>query len=395
MLQKLASHNEDLQRLLDKGYAVAIDSNCIIVRDIPYLDENLDLKMGAIVSKLKFVTNDTFEQENHQVYFAGSSPYGLNGKPIPNLADRAHRMPLSSECSDVVIERSFSNKPKPANKYDDHFHKIETYVGFISGPAKSRYGVSPLTFNSANSTIDESVFKFRDTLTSRAEISDISRKLDKEVVAIIGLGGTGAYLLDFLVKSSVKEIRGFDHDLYHVHNAFRSPGRLSESELNLTKSEVYQGRYENFRKNLRLENVYIDNETAEKLQGITFAFVAVDRGDARSEIINTLSQLGVPFIDVGMGLKREDDSLKGMVRTTYFPVDAIDSVRKKKWAPECEDPENEYKLSIQTSELNALNASIAMIRFKQAVGYYVASQENLNILFSTESLAMMRSTCED
>ena len=318
MLQKLASHNEDLQRLLDKGYAVAIDSNCIIVRDIPYLDENLDLKMGAIVSKLKFVTNDTFEQENHQVYFAGSSPYGLNGKPIPNLADRAHRMPLSSECSDVVIERSFSNKPKPANKYDDHFHKIETYVGFISGPAKSRYGVSPLTFNSANSTIDESVFKFRDTLTSRAEISDISRKLDKEVVAIIGLGGTGAYLLDFLVKSSVKEIRGFDHDLYHVHNAFRSPGRLSESELNLTKSEVYQGRYENFRKNLRLENVYIDNETAEKLQGITFAFVAVDRGDARSEIINTLSQLGVPFIDVGMGLKREDDSLKGMVRTTYF-----------------------------------------------------------------------------
>ena len=51
---------------------------------------------------------------------------------------------------------------------------------------------------------------FQDTLTSRAEITDLSAKFKDDVVAVIGLGGTGAYVLDFLVKTPVKEIRAFD-----------------------------------------------------------------------------------------------------------------------------------------------------------------------------------------
>ena len=51
------------------------------------------------------------------------------------------------------------------------------------------------------------MFKFHDTLTSRAEITDLSAKFDDDVVAVIGLGGTGAYVLDFLVKTAVREIR--------------------------------------------------------------------------------------------------------------------------------------------------------------------------------------------
>ena len=395
MFQKLVNHNDDLKRLLDKGYAITIDSNYIVVRDIPYLDEKLNLQIGAIVSKLVFVTNEKFEQENHQVYFAGSTPYGLNGKPIPNLGDSGHTMSLSEACSDVVVQRAFSNKPKPANKYLDHFHKIETYVGFISGPAESRYDVSPLTFGAISESSADSVFKFRDTLSSRAEINDISAKLENDVVAVVGLGGTGAYLLDLLVKSPVKEIRAFDHDRYHVHNAFRSPGRLAEEELNCSKAEVYQARYENFRENLHIENVYVDLSTIEKLKGVTFAFVAVDRGDARSEIIDLLAKLGIPFIDVGMGLHRKGGALSGLLRTTYFPADSIDAIRAKKWVPEIEDPENEYKTNIQISELNALNAALAVARYKQLRGFYIETDDNLNLLFSTESFALMRTSSDD
>jgi hypothetical protein len=36
MYQKLLSHNKDLCKLVDKGYAVDFDSNYLIVRDIPY-----------------------------------------------------------------------------------------------------------------------------------------------------------------------------------------------------------------------------------------------------------------------------------------------------------------------------------------------------------------------
>jgi hypothetical protein len=39
------------------------------------------------------------------------------------------------------------------------------------------------------------VFKFQDTLTSRAEIGDLSALFKDDVVALIGLGGTGAYVL--------------------------------------------------------------------------------------------------------------------------------------------------------------------------------------------------------
>lgn len=84
-----------------------------------------------------------------------------------------------------------------------------------------------------------SVFKIRDTLTTRAEISDLAKVFDDEVVAIIGLGGTGGCVLDFMVKTSVREIRAYDADGFHTHNAFRSPGRLVEAELGKSKAEVY------------------------------------------------------------------------------------------------------------------------------------------------------------
>jgi len=94
--------------------------------------------------------------------------------------------------------------------------------------------------------IGKSVFKFHDTLTSRAEIGDLAAVFRDEVIAVIGLGGSGAYLLDFLVKTPVKEIRGFDGDFYHVHNAFRSPGSLVESDLACTRRRSTSGATRTF-----------------------------------------------------------------------------------------------------------------------------------------------------
>ncbi len=70
MFQKLVSHNDDIRRLVARGYAVAFDSNCLLVRDIPYLDHELRLQIGAIVAKLVFIDNERVIQDDHQVYFA-------------------------------------------------------------------------------------------------------------------------------------------------------------------------------------------------------------------------------------------------------------------------------------------------------------------------------------
>ena len=112
------------------------------------------------------------------------------------------------------------------------------------------HDANPYTFRIVKSAVPESVFKFHDTLTSLAEISDLAARFKDDVIAVIGLGGTGAYVLDFIAKTPVREIRAFDQDLFCVHNAFRSPGRLTESELGQSKAQVYGGRYGNLRKGL-------------------------------------------------------------------------------------------------------------------------------------------------
>ena len=141
------------------------------------------------------------------------------------------------------------------------------------------------------------------------------------MIAIIGLGGSAIYVLDFMVKTPVREIRGFDPDSFFVHNAFRSPGRLDVeegAELRRTKAEVYRKRYENFRHGLTIKPLFIDEMSAAELDGVTFAFVAVDKGSSGKGIIDLLIAKNIPFIDVGMGLKRHGGPISGTVRTTYF-----------------------------------------------------------------------------
>lgn len=392
MYQKLVSRNPDIAALVAKGYAVAFDSNFLVVRHIPYIDHTGACQTGAFVTVLEFIDQERVKQVDHQVYFAGGVPYGLDGRPIPNLGGGATKVVLSERCADVVVERSFSNKPLPKGAFDDFFAKIESYTAIIAGPAIEKFGANPLTFGGDTVIIENSVFKFQDTLTSRAEITGLSAKFDNEVVAVIGLGGTGAYLLDFLVKTPVKEIVAFDLDGFHVHNAFRSPGKLAPEELGRSKAEVYAARYDNFRKGLRFVPKFIDATCADDLEGVMFAFVCVDKGPARAGIFELLIAMGIPFIDVGMGLTQKQGALNGMVRTTYYPPERAAVLRDLALAELNDAPENLYRANVQIGELNALNASLAIIRYKQIRGFYAAAMPPLHTLFGIADLTITGET---
>lgn len=394
MFQKLVSHNEDIRRLVEKGYAVAFDSNYLIIRDIPYLDSKLQLRFGAIVTKTVFKDNEHVAQDDHQVFFAGATPHNLDGTPIPNLADRSATLALSESSSDVVVERRFSNKPRPTGKFEDFFEKVESYVAIISGPAMELHEVSPLTFRAVEKTPD-SVFNFHDTLTSRAEITDLSAKFKNDVVAVIGLGGTGAYILDFLVRTPVREIRAFDSDLFFVHNSFRSPGKLEPTELNTPKAQVYSSRYGSFRKGFAAEPKFIDASSTEEMAGVTFAFVCVDKGSSRSGIFDLLLSNRIPFVDVGMGLNRRDGLLNGMLRTTYYSAEDGNSVREERLSELADSPDDLYKNNIQIGELNALNACIAIIRYKQLRGFYFEEVPYYHLLFELGDLKMVGTSRSD
>lgn len=381
----LANHNPDIRRLLERGYALRLDSAHLVVRDIPYIDATGALKWGAFVTVLVFTDKEHVQQQDHQVFFAGAVPYGLNGQPIPNLGGGSVHISLTK--NDVVVERSFSNKP-PAG-FADFFEKIEHYKNVVAGPAIEKFNVSPFTFAVDVDEAPGSVFRFQDTLTSRAEIGDLASLLKSDVVAIIGLGGTGAYVLDYMVKTPVKEIHGFDGDDYFIHNAYRSPGAVFEAEFRKGKAEVYQGRYDNFRTGLFLHRKYIERSCAADLVGVTFAFVCVDKGSARAEIFDLLIGLGIPFIDVGMGLNRKQGPLSGTLRTTYAAKGDGERVRERGWAEMADLPDDQYRRNVQISELNALNAALAVIRYKQLRGFYVDECPAQHLLMETGSLRIL------
>jgi hypothetical protein len=396
MFQTLVSHNPDLQRLLDKGYALAFDeANYLVVRDIPYLNAAGDLLWGAFVTKIVLIDEVRIQQEDHQVFFAGSIPHELNGSPIANLAGGPRGLALSEDSADVVVERSFSNKPKDTGRFADFFEKIERYVAIISGPAMEKHGVHPYTRRMVVSRAEPSVFKFRDTMTSRAEIVDLAARFKDDVIAVIGLGGTGSYLLDFLVKTPVREIRAFDADPFHVHNAFRSPGRLDPQDFGKPKAVVYGDRYENFRHGLSVEPKYLDASSEEDLAGVTFAFVCVDKGSSRAALFDLLIRKGIPFIDVGMGLKRKGGGLSGMVRATFVEAGDPHNLRTSGLVEMTDNADDLYRTNIQIGELNALNATLAVIRFKQLRGYYVEETPYYHMLMGLGDLKVIGEATDD
>lgn len=390
MSHQLVNHNDDILRLVKKGYAVAFDdSHYLVVRDIPYLDDQRNLQWGAIVTKFQDQGNDKIAQEDHQIFFCGSHPHELDGTPIRNLGGGPTTLALSEASNDIKVQRSFSNKPTPSGKFDDFFHKIESYVTIISGPAISMHKANPFTFRVVESGSSSSPFKFRDTLTARAEIGDLAAKFKDDVIAIIGLGGTGGYVLDFMVKTPVREIRGFDRDPYYIHNAFRSPGKVDEAEFGKRKCEVFQARYDNFRTGLTLTPKFIDPSCTEDLRGVTFAFVCVDKGSSRAGIFELLVAMGIPFIDVGMGLNRRRGPLNGMLRVTYFSTEHANAMREKGLAELADSEEDIYRTNIQIGELNALNACLAVLRFKQLRGFYFDEANFEHLLFGIGDMKVL------
>src|SRR5258707_11145027 len=108
---------------------------------------------------------------------------------------------------------------------------MTTYAAILAGPAEVlKPGVSPRTFRTPEEE-EESVFNYTETASDRVGIGALTELLAKDKVAIIGLGGTGSYILDLVAKTPVREIRIFDADEFLQHNAFRAPGAASIEDL--------------------------------------------------------------------------------------------------------------------------------------------------------------------
>jgi len=370
MSQRPINRSVDLKRLRDEGYDLEIRSGCLLVKDVPYVNSTKEVRRGILVIKLVLAGDQTGRPDTHVAYFSGDHPCNEDGSEIEKIK---HGSNAHSLAAGVAVNHSFSAKPKPADSYPDYYAQVMTYVAILSGPAQRLDpALTAKTFPVvASDEDDDEPFNYCDTATSRAEIVGVTNKLKLRAIAILGLGGTGSYVLDLAAKTPVKQIHLYDGDWFYQHNAFRSPGAPSLDDLAAKQPKVtyFKNLYSKMHRGIVEHPVHLDAANVEELRGMDFVFVCLDKGEPKTLIVEKLEEFNIPFVDVGMGLDLTDDALGGIVRVTASTAQKRDHFRSRV-SFEDTPGDDDYNRNIQIADLNALNAALAVIKWKKIFGFY-------------------------
>ena len=334
-------------------------SNCSIATSYDVADRRLTEQIGNAVHAVCI----TIAEE------CDGLVYQADGKPIGN-----HLAGDGKTWSAISIQKGWSGHPEKDATANDLIHR---YAKRIIG-AVAKAGFSDVSF-----LTESGPFRFPNTFEARAAIGPLQDRIRQQSIAIIGLGGTGAYLLDLIAKTPVLAIHGLDDDNMEWHNFMRAPGAPTPDELRqqepLSKVEYYESRYTSLREGIQLHPMRVDDEATfhQFLSDypIDFAFVCTGpSASGRQDMIySTLAERGIPFIDSGVNIAVEEDGIKGSITTSFYEAgsmewrEAIPTSRVHGDLPG-------YR-NVQLPEVNALAASLAVIEWRRRTGQY-ASRDN-------------------
>lgn len=378
MSQQLIARSPDLKQLRDEGYEIEVRGGYLLIHHIPFVNSSKEVKFGTLVSTLTMSGSMVTTPDNHVIHFIGEHPCGKDGRKMTGIQ---HASNIQNFGNGIIINHSFSNKPNEG--YSDYYKKVTRYESMISAQARSiDKTVTARTFKPVIDSEEVSVFQYVDTNSSRANINTISAKFEGQKIVIIGLGGTGAYILDLVAKTPVSEIHLYDGDRFLVHNAFRSPGAASIAELDLLqmKTDYYTRIYSNMHKQIVSHPYYIDESNLSDIIDATYVFLAIDKEFVKKTIVDFLLSHEIPFFDVGLGVNTVDEFLIGTLRVTTGTKDKYDHLASR--ISYGDDINNEYATNIQIADLNSLNAVLAVIKWKKLSGFYQDLKQEHNTTYS-------------
>lgn len=354
------------------------------MHNVPYVTASREVAYGTLVVPLAIEGGAAALGPDHRAYFIGGHPHDNEGKLLGTIRHSTQSYALGEG---LVADHMFSAKPlPPRTNYDDLYELVTAYVDTISKYARR---IDPQataqTGRVADFDDEPDVFAYRDSASSRAGIGAVTDKLRNQTIAIIGLGGTGSYVLDFVTKTPAKEIRLYDPDRFSQHNAFRAPGAASKADVEhlppFYKVEYFKRIYSSMHLNITTHPVYVDNIGPE-FADVSFTFICIDKAAGKRPIVEGLQALGKAFIDVGMGIQMEDGMLGGMLRTTFSANEKRE--HRRNGIPFIDAPDDDYDLNIQIAELNAMNAALALVRWKKHLRFYCASNAEYSSLYTTD-----------
>ena len=315
--------------------------------------------------------------------------YNADGTPIGNPIDSDGKT-----WSINSIRKGSLSSPEEDESATDLIHR---YAKQIVG------AVSAAGYTDTASLTRRSPFKIPNTFEARAALAPVQNRIREQRIAIIGLGGTGAYVLDLIAKTPVKEIHLLDSDEVNWHNFMRAPGAPTAEEIesrhkdSLRKVDYYHSKYASLRNDIHPHAVRVDSPSTFRDflsdHPVDFAFVCIDQlteGDSpRQDVVYyALTEAAVPFIDSGVSLSVEDSVVRGAVTISAYDAG---SMRWKEAIPNARVEGNVpgYR-NVQLPEVNALAASLAVMEWRRRTEQYVSESVSFLHKFRLEKPQVVR-----
>lgn len=375
-------HQQNLETIISelksKGYNVATAEDSVLIAwDIPYINSTGTIRRGILAFPIVKENNDWIPAVDHTAYFKGEIPCNSKKEQLSWIIDTNTQWNIAGGVGIAKIRMSCkkTHSEGTISTYGSIEDKLVNYIRIIEAYAKRiDPSISAQTYNDPPDIHPVGPFLYPDSASSRNGIGNLNERFATKKIGIIGLGGTGSYLLDIIAKTHVQEIHLYDSDIFDAHNSFRAPGASSIDEINQNEPKVtrYARIYSKFRNGIIPHMQKISTENNADIQFLDFVFLSVDNDLARHDIISMLEENNTPYIDVGMFAQLSGQNKNGIcsrIRTTLWYTGLP---RNSGHYLSCDNmKDDDYKSNIQIAELNALNASLAVIKWKKYMGYYL------------------------
>jgi len=390
------SRSPDLERLEAEGFRLRIvqgSAHHLLVAGIPAVNSRREVVRGTLYSPLEIDRDGKTVNpvSNHQCWWIGQeAPCDSNGRVMSEMISNAA---AEDKGDGIVTSVAFSRKRADKTPYANLHEKMWTYVRMIWHEAQAiDPACDPRTERAVPAVVEAQarVFRYPDMATTRAGIGAATAKLLTRRVAIIGLGGTGSYVLDLLAKTPIAEIHVYDGDDFLLHNAFRAPGAPHIDDLKEPKKVDWFGAiYERMHMGIIRHPYHVLAAQLPELEGFDFVFVAIDDAKARKVILEFLIAHKVPFIDVGMDLALDGENrLRGTSRVTVGTPEYHTHIAEvvSFEAP----PADEIYRNIQVADLNMLNAAMAVNKWKRMRGFYADDVREHHSLYTIATQVLVK-----
>ena len=350
----MTEHEELLrQDARRRGWTVEVEDNLISVCRVPYRKKN----GTAGTCRISVGTQDdgltlrALENTNRAVHAALLS--GVDeGHAIQASGDPVGNMLWTDGNDQCVISIKLDDR-----EYANAWHALTVYVSRVAGAIGEEDRKQP-----------EPIFRFEIEGEDDQGMQIWRARARGQRVGVVGLGGVGLWILDLMSKTDVREIRIWDGDEIEGRNLLRAPGWAGQEAIGKNKAEYFGAQYDKMRRGISIRPEYWHSDDPDdSFAGLDFIFIAVDKTDVRTSLCEKLETVGIPFIDVGMGIERRNGRVRGSCQVFFS---GEDPGRWRIGIPTIEGiGEDDYR-ALQLADLGALNAALAVGMWRRHIGQY-------------------------